>query len=326
MTPDLCVFALGTSRYLGEGITRTLGRSLDEHEEREFEDGEHKSRPLVSVRRRDVFVVQSLFGEPGASPNDKLCRLLFFIGALRDAGAERITAVVPYLSYGRKDRRTKDRDPITTRYVATLFEAVGVDRVVTMDAHNPAAVENAFRCGIDHLEAAPLLLRDVVSRHGDESLTVVSPDVGGVKRAEAFRLDLEERLGRPVGGALMEKRRSAGVVSGTRLVGEVRGTTVLILDDMMGTGTTIRRAAAACVDGGADRVVALATHGLFLEGAVAVLDDPELERMVVTNTVRPFRLPDRLVDQKVTVLDISDHLGQVIRRMHEGGSLLELQS
>jgi ribose-phosphate pyrophosphokinase len=142
----MLIFALRATRELGAGISRALGVELAPHEEREFEDGEHKARPLMSVRGRDLYLVQSLYGGPEASPSDKLCRLLFFAGALRDAGAGRVTAVVPYLAYARKDRRTQLRDPITTRYVAQLIEAVGVDRVVVVDVHNLAAFENAFRC------------------------------------------------------------------------------------------------------------------------------------------------------------------------------------
>lgn len=326
MTDDLRLFALETSRPLGEGVARSLGVALDEHEEREFDDGEHKVRPLVNVRGRDVFVVHALYSEPEASVNDKLCRLLFMLGGLRDAGAARITAVVPYLCYARKDKRTKTYDPVTTRYVAALFEAVGVDRVVTMEVHNPAAFENAFRCGTDHLRADPLFIRHVETHMSKGDLTVVSPDVGGVKRAEGFREALEERLGRPVGRAFMEKKRSAGVVSGDRLVGRVDGTQVLIVDDLIGTGTTMRRAAHACVDAGAAEVVAMATHGLFLEGAAEVVADPVLERIVVTNTVPPFRLAPELVRKKVEVVDVSGFLGEAVRRIHERESLVDLMA
>ena len=122
------LFSLNTSRDFSERVAKHLGIALSHHEERDFEDGEHKTRPLVNVRGQDVFVIQSLYGEPSASVNDKLCRLLFFIGALKDASAERVTAVVPYLCYARKDRKTKSRDPITTRYIAQLFEAVKCDQ------------------------------------------------------------------------------------------------------------------------------------------------------------------------------------------------------
>src|SRR5512135_3205205 len=144
MAPEpIHLFALNASRAFGERVAQRLGMPLSPHEERDFEDGEHKARPLASVRGADVFVIQSLYGEPGQGVNDKLCRLLFFIGALRDASAGRVTAVVPYLCYARKDRKTQARDPVTTRYVAALFEAVGTDRVLTLDVHNLAAFQNA---------------------------------------------------------------------------------------------------------------------------------------------------------------------------------------
>ena len=152
----LLVFALNSSRDFGEGVAARLSIPLSPHEEREFEDGEHKTRPLIRVRGKDVFVIQSLFGDSRQSVNDKLCRLLFFLGALRDASAGRVTAVLPYLCYARKDRKSKARDAVTTRYVATFFEAVGVNRVLVLDVHNVAAFQNAWRAPTDHLEAKNL--------------------------------------------------------------------------------------------------------------------------------------------------------------------------
>src|SRR5512136_1145499 len=139
------LFALEATAEFGRAVSNWLGRPLSPHEERGFEDGEHKIRPLANVQNADVYVVQSLHGGPTESANDKLCRLLFFIGALKDSGAARVTAVVPYLCYARKDRRTKPGDPVTTRYVAGLFESVGTDCIVTLEVHNPVAFENAFR-------------------------------------------------------------------------------------------------------------------------------------------------------------------------------------
>src|SRR3712207_1643547 len=205
------VFALDASRAFGDAVAAALGVPLAAHEERAFEDGEHKARPLVSVRGADVYVIQGLHGGPEQSPNDKLCRLLFFLGALRDASAARVTAVVPYLAYARKDRRTQPRDPVTTRYVAALFEAVGVDRVVTIDVHNLAAFENAFRCPTDHLEARGLFIEHFAPllRYDDEEVVVLSPDAGGMKRADRFRAALARALGRPVATGFMEKQRTA---------------------------------------------------------------------------------------------------------------------
>jgi len=186
----LRLFALGATMELGAAIAQALGHPLAAHEERQFEDGEHKSRPLDTVGGMDVYVVQSLHGGPSESANDKLCRLLFFIGALKDAGAARVTAVAPYLCYARKDRRTKPNDPVITRYVASLFAAVGTDAIVTLEVHNPAAFENAFHCRTVALTAAPLFV-GYVRALSDERHCVVSPDPGGVKRAELFREALE---------------------------------------------------------------------------------------------------------------------------------------
>ena len=143
-----------------------LGISLSNHEEREFEDGEHKIRSLVNVRNQNVFVIQSLYGESNLSVNDKLCRLLFFIGSLRDAAAKSITVITPYLCYARKDRKTKSRDPITTKYLAQLFEAVGTDLLVTIDVHNLQAFQNSFRCKTEHLEAKNLFVDFFLQKWG----------------------------------------------------------------------------------------------------------------------------------------------------------------
>ena len=155
---EVAIFTLNASRDFGEKVCAHLHLPLSAHEEREFEDGEHKARPLVSVRGKDVFVIQSLYGDAHQSVNDKLCRFLFFLGALRDASAARITAVIPYLCYARKDRKSKPRDPVTTRYVAAVFEAMGIDRAVTLDVHNLTAFQNAWRISVDHLEAKKLFV------------------------------------------------------------------------------------------------------------------------------------------------------------------------
>ena len=325
MTPDdLCLFALDTSRPFGERVAQALGMTLCAHEEREFEDGEHKARPLENVRGKDVYVIQSLYGEPGMSANDKLIRLLFFIGAVKDASAARLTAVCPYLAYARKDRRSKSRDPVSNRYVAQLLEAVGTDRVVTLDVHNLAAYQNAFRIPAEHLEARGLFVAWFTARLPDEDIVVVSPDAGGMKRAESFRQAMGQALGRPIGAAFMEKRRSEGVVSGETVVGDVSGKTALIIDDLISTGTTLARSAAACKKLGAKRVYAAASHGVFVGAAGKVLADPALEQVLVTDTIPPFRLPQVILQGKVEVLESAPLFAEAIRRLHSGGSLVEL--
>lgn len=321
---ELCLFAMDASRDYGERIAQHLNMVLSPHEERVFEDGEHKSRPLVNVRGRDVFVVHSLYGDAVISGDEKLCRLLFFIGALRDAGAARATAVVPYLCYARKDRKTQPRDPVTTRYVAALFEAVGTDDVVTIDVHNLAAFQNAFRCHTDHIEAKMLFVRRFAPLAAEAEIAVVSPDVGGVKRANLFRDALARATGKMVASAFMEKQRAKGVVSGETLVGEVEGRVVIIIDDLISSGTTMARAATACRAKGARQVYAAATHGLFMGKAGATLADADMEKIIVTDTVPPFRLPPEFVRDKLEVLDAASLFAEAIARIHSGGSIVEL--
>ncbi len=318
----LCLFALQATSTLGAAIAAALDQSLAAHEEREFEDGEHKTRPLEAVRDADVYVLHSLNGETDRSANDKLCRLLFFIGALKDAGAARVTALAPYLCYSRKDRRTKPNDPVTTRYVAALFEAVGTDAIVTLDVHNPAAFENAFRCPTVALTAAPLFVA-YAKALGDERLCVVSPDTGGAKRADLFREALEAALGRPVGKAFADKRRSGGVVSGDLFVGDVTGATALVIDDLISTGGTLVRAARAARRAGAKRVIALVTHGLFMPGADAALLDPAIDRLVVTDSVAAFRLGDE-ARAKLDVISVAPLLAECIRRLRAGRTFTDL--
>lgn len=320
---DMRLFALEATAALGAAVARVLGRPLAAHEERAFEDGEHKARPLEAVAGMDCYVIQSLHGGPDDSANDKLCRLLFFIGALKDAGAARVTAVTPYLCYARKDRRTKPFDPVTTRYIATLFEAVGADRLLTLEVHNPAAYENAFRGRAVTLSAAPLFVEHALSV-ADEPLCVLSPDPGGAKRAELFREALEARIARPVGKAFADKHRSAGVVTGELLVGDVAGATTLLIDDLISTGGTIQRAARAARAAGARRVIAMAAHGLFMPGAAEALADPAIERLVVTDAVPPFRLLGSKAASKLEVLASAPLFATAIARLARDEPLTDL--
>jgi ribose-phosphate pyrophosphokinase len=313
---DLVVFALNASKDFGAAVARYLRVELAPHEEREFEDGEHKIRPLVNVRGKDVFVVQSLHGDFQQTVNDKLCRLLFFLGALKDASAERVTAVMPYLCYSRKDKKTKFQDPVTTRYVAGLFEAVGVDRAVTLDVHNLAAFQNAWRIGTDHLEAKDLFADYFAGLEIPRELAVVSPDAGGIKRAEEFRRSLSRVLPVPIRTGFLEKHRSDDVLSGESFAGDVQGRTVIIIDDLISSGSTIARAADVCVQHGATAVYAAASHGVFSEKARDVLSLPHLTKVVVTNTVPPFRLPPDFVQEKIIVLDAAKVFAEAIQDIH----------
>ncbi|MEX1027402.1 MAG: ribose-phosphate pyrophosphokinase [Candidatus Paceibacterota bacterium] len=317
----MILFAPTTDQPFGIAVAHDLNIVLAEHEERDFEDGEHKIRPLTCVREEDVYVVQSLYGDNRQSVNDKLCRLLFFLGALRDAGAKRVTAVIPYLCYSRKDRKTKTRDPITSRYVAQLLESVGADRVLTMDVHNLAAFQNAFRIQTIHLEATSAFVSHFAKQSPRDGMTVVSPDAGGVKRAERFRQALSERLQCEVPMAMVEKHRSKGVVRGEMFAGDVEGRLAIVVDDLISTGGTLVRAARACRSRGAVTVYAAATHGLLVGDAGQLLAEDALQQVVLTNTVPAFRLKGTPAENNLTVLDVAPMFARAIRRMHEGGPI-----
>lgn len=313
----MLLFALDATRDFGAVIARELAVTLAPLEERTFEDGEHKIRPLVDPDGADVYVVQSLHGGPAASGDDKLVRLLSFIAALRDHGARRITAVTPYLAYARKDRRTKPFDPVSLRVIAQLFEAVGCDGLITLEVHNVAAFDNAFRRRAVNLDAYPLFSAAAAKLIGDAPVAVASPDVGGVKRAQLWREALEAAWQRPVGQAFVDKRRSAGVVSGGEVVtGDIRDASVLILDDLIATFGTIERAASALRDAGARRVLAFAAHGLFVEPAADALERTSVERVFVTDSVPLFRLQARPARERVEVLPCAALFAAEIRRQH----------
>lgn len=319
------LFALNATRAFGAHVGACAGVTLGTHEEREFEDGEHKARPLENVRNRDVFVIQSLYADADAGVNDKLVRLLFFIAALRDASAARVTAVVPYLGYARKDAKTQPRDPVTTRYVATLFEAVGTDRVMTLDVHNLAAFQNAFRCRTDHLDTAALFAHHFAGLiEPGENIAVVSPDPGGVKRAERLRRQLARLRGADPVLAFMEKMRTKGTLTPGRLVGDVANRIAIVVDDLISTGGTLAHAVRVCQAGGARRVYAAAAHGLFTGDAARVLGESEVERIVITDTVPPFRLPSGTARDKLAIVSVARLFADAIRRVHDGGSVAEL--
>jgi ribose-phosphate pyrophosphokinase len=321
---DFRLFAPAESAEFGRAVADALGTELDEHHEQTFTDGEHEMRSEVNVRGRDVFVVQSLYGEPGISVNDKLCRLLFFLGSLNDAAAKRVTAVVPFLCYQRKDRKSKPRGSVTTRYLGSLFNAVGVDRVLAMDVHNLAVFQNSFHTVAEHLEARPLFVQEIARQIDDEKVVVVSPDEGGVKRASKFAGGLRAMLGREVSTAFVEKMRHEDGIAGGRLVGPVDGRVAVLVDDLVSTAGTLTQAATACADGGADTVVAAATHGLFSGEAPGRLHDAPLDRLFVTNTVAPFRMTGTPAAEKLTVCDAAPRFAEAIHAIHTEASVSAL--
>lgn len=318
-------FALKGSEELGVAAAQALAIELDPHEERDFEDGEHKTRPLVNVRGEDVYVLHSLAGRGGASTNDKLCRLLFFLATCKENGAARVTAVVPYLAYARKDRQTKAHDPVTTRYVAQLFEAMGTDRIMTVDVHNFAAFQNAFRCESIHLDTRKLFAPLIAKLAGDLPITIFSPDSGGVKRAQLLKETLAAESGKEIGFGFMEKRRSRNVVSGELFAGDVADNAVFIVDDMISTGGTLLRAALACRERGARTVHAIATHGLFGKGASMLFGSQAIDRIIVTDSVDSAAVAKaRYPDARLDIVPVGRLIGKAIRRLHTLGSISEL--
>jgi ribose-phosphate pyrophosphokinase len=311
------LFALQATRDLGTHVAAGIGCVLAPHEEREFEDGEYKLRPLIDVRGDDAYVVQSLHGDAHSTAADKLVRLLFFAAALRDHGAGRVTAILPYLAYARKDRRTQPFDPVTSRYVAELIEAMRIDRVIAFEVHNVAAFDNAFRIPALHLGCDTVLAPHAARLVGDEPVVVASPDPGGVKRAQLFSETLAPLLGRDCGSAFVEKRRRGGVVSGTLLVGDVRGATVVLVDDLISTGTTLVRAARACLENGARKVIACAAHGLFARGSDDAILDPALSTIVITDSVAPVQLA-AAARARLHIVSAAPLLAATVKTLHGG--------
>lgn len=314
----MLIFSLEPANPFAHSLAGSLDVELSPHEERLFSDGERKLRPLVDPRGTDVYVVHSLHGGPHDSPHDKLCRLLMFSATLKDHGAARVTAVVPYLAYARMDQRSELCDALGLRCVAQMFDAVGVSQLIVLEAHNVAAMQNAFRCITVHLSAHHAFDAVVHELAQTQPVAVASPDPGGVKRAQLWREALEDKLQHTVGFAMIDKRRGADGLSGGQLVsGDVDGAAVLLLDDMIVSGETLQRAALALRRAGAADVIGCAAHGLFVDKAPQLLADDALSQLVVTDSVPHFRLPeDGPVRAKLRVVSAVPLFAQAIRHSH----------
>jgi ribose-phosphate pyrophosphokinase len=310
------LFAPSESRTLGVEIGRRAGLELAPLEERAFETGEFKLRPLVSVRDRTVFVLQSLAGSTDVSVTQRLVRLLFLLFGLRDAGANRLVALVPYLSYAREDQRTQPRDPVNTRYVAQLLESTGVDRLVALDVHNTAALDNAFRIPMDHLSAIPMFVDHFAEHLPAGRIAVASPDVGGIKRVQIFSELLQSRLAREIDLVFVEKRRIEDRVSGGAVVGEVTGRTVIVLDDLCSTGQTLIRAATSLREAGAAAVQVAFTHAPLPRGLAALAAANCISEAVITDSVgSALHVEGSAWAGRLTVLPIAPLFGEAVARM-----------
>lgn len=311
----MSLFAPAATREFGEHVAAALGVPLSASDECEFSDGEHKMRPLESVRHKSVYVIQSMHGDAAGSPNDKLCRLLFFIAALKDAGARCVTACVPYLAYAREDRRTQARDPVTTRYVAQLIEAAGTNRVMTLDVHSLAAFQNAFRCETVHLQAAQHFAQHFAADEALGNCVVASPDIGGIKRARHFQECLQAASGRAVGFGFMDKQRSDQGLSGETFVGDVAAKRVILYDDLVSSGSTLLRAAAACRNAGATRVDGVVTHATFATEAGRLFGLQGLGSITVSDSVSLAPVFSGTPQRSLQVLAIAPLFAEKIRHL-----------
>jgi ribose-phosphate pyrophosphokinase len=301
------------AREIATRMNTRLGGALVD----KFKNEECRIEIKENVRGAEVFVVQSICrASNGNSVNDSLMELLLMIDALRRASAYRITAVVPYYGYAKQDKKTKGREPISAKLVANLIEKAGAKRLVTLDLH-AAQIQGFFDLPVDNLVAAPTLCSHLRAQglYGDK-IVVVSPDAGGVPRAENFRNRLRSTL------AIVFKRRPEPDVSEvTEIVGDVDGKIAVVVDDMISTGGTLAKAAEALIKRGATKVVTCATHGIFAGDAVRVLAESPIERIIVTNT-----LPndEATLGPKFKVLSIAQILADAIKRITANRSVSEL--
>lgn len=324
------VFSLDTGSDLTAQICRHLGCHLAPHEDRSFEDGEHKVRPLVNPSGQEVAVIATLAGDACESPQDKLVRLLLFLATLKDHGARRVIAVIPYLAYARKDERTQAWDPVSLRVVAQLFETVGADGVVALEVHNGAAFDNAFRVRARRLDGHRVFDLWVTQRMKGEadpgrtvSWTLASPDPGGVKRALRWREVLHAHTQIDLGFAMVDKRRSLGQLTGGLIVaGEVQGRWVILLDDLVSTGRTAAMAAAALRQAGAIGVIFVVTHAMLSLQAKDHLASPDIDQILWTDSLSPSRVPlDLPWAHKVTVVSAGALLSKAIEEEFAAASM-----
>ena len=309
---SLMVFTGNANPKLGADVARRLGISLGSATVGRFSDGEINVELLENVRGKDVFVLQ-----PTCSPtNDNLMELLVLVDALKRASAGRITAAVPYFGYARQDRRPRSaRVPITAKVIANMLQAVGVQRLLTMDLHADQ-IQGFFDIAVDNVYAAPVLLNDLDKQRYDD-LLVVSPDVGGVVRARAFAKRMECDL------AIIDKRRpKANVAEVMNIIGDVEGRTCVIMDDIVDTAGTLCKAAAALKEHGAKRVLSYCTHAVLSGAAVSRIDDSALDELVVTDTI-PLR-DDAKASSRIRQISVASLLADTILRISNEESVSSL--
>jgi len=295
---------------LAREICSHLGMPITGSEIRKFSDGEIFVEISENVRGADVFVVQ-----PTSSPvNDHLMELVLMVDALRRASARRITAVVPYYGYARQDRKNAPRVPISAKVVAEMLMVVGVRRVLCMDLH-AGQIQGFFNIPVDHLYAAPVILDYIKGNF--EDVIMVSPDAGGVERTRAFAKRMNSGL------AIIDKRRDRpNECEAMHVIGDVRGKTAILMDDMVDTAGTLCNGAATLIKNGAKEVHACCSHPVLSGPAVERIIQSEIKSLVVTNTI-PLR-PEAEACGKIKVLNVSSLLADAIKRIHNEDSVSSL--
>jgi ribose-phosphate pyrophosphokinase len=306
------LFAGSSNVALARQMARQLDVDLARAEVGRFSDGEIQVEIGENVRGCHTFIVQST----SAPVNDHLMELLIMTDALRRASAATITAVVPYYGYARQDRKVAPRAPISAKLVANMMSAAGITRVLSMDLH-AGQLQGFFDIPTDNLFAMPVLIDRIRQTASPEDLVIVSPDAGGVERARAY----SKRIGATL--AIVDKRRErANIAEVMNLIGEVKGKTAILLDDMVDTAGTLTQAAKAITEHGARRVFAYATHAVLSGPAVSRLDASPIEQLVVTDTI-PLS-PAARECPKLVQVSCASTFSEAIRRIRHGESLSSL--
>jgi len=309
MKKGLLVFSGGAHPALGNKVCKFLGLDAGKIEISRFPDGEIDMKIMEDVRGADVYVIQ-----PTCPPvNENLMELLILIDCLRRASAERITAVIPYFGYARQDRKAEGRVPISAKLVANIITAAGATRALAIDLH-AAQLQGFFDIPMDHLYAAPVLV-EYFRQLNLKDLTIVSPDVGGIKMARAYAKRLDADL------AIVDKRRSGPTETEVmHIIGDVEGRNVILVDDMISTATSITEAAKHCRKKGAKDIYICGTHAVLAGKAVEKLQKAPVKEVVVTDTIptagKEF--------SNLKVLSIANLLGEAIRRIHHSESVSTL--
>ncbi len=311
---DLKIFAGRASIDLAEAICRGLDLPLGQAHTDMFPDGELIVKLNEDVRGRDCFVVQSTYNPVNAH----LMELLIYIDCLRRASARRITAVIPYFGYARQDRKDEGRVPITAKLVANLIATAGANRVLAMDLH-AEQIQGFFDIPVDHLHASPVIvnyLESIREQIGD--VVLVSPDVGNVKIASKFA--------GWIGGdfAIIDKRRKSGTeVVSANIIGEIKGKTILLVDDMISTAGTMCEAAKLLCSRGASNIIAAATHPVLVGLAMERLAESPISKVIVTDSI-PTGARCRPIEDKIVRLSVAKLLGEAIYRIHHNKSVSSL--